>query len=152
VIVPGSFPFRGPFSGPAPGSLQAHRYDPGRNSWSDLPAGPDRDDVSVWTGAAMLVLGERPPAPSCQSHNCVPPSEPALVTSAWDAATGQWTDLTPLPALRVADMLPGSLTGAWTGRELLVLANLTGSAPSTSPGPGQDKGGAPHLVGLRFGP
>ena len=58
--------------------------------------------------------------------------------------------LIALPALRVADILPGSLTGAWTGRELLVLANLTGSAPSTSPGPSQDKGGAPHLVGLRF--
>jgi hypothetical protein len=75
-----------------------------------------------------------------------------MITSAWDATTGRWTDFTPLPSLRVADILPDTMAGVWTGKELLVVAALTGTAPSISPGPGQDKGGRAHLLGLRFGP
>jgi hypothetical protein len=109
VIEPGSFPFRGGFSGPAPGPLDAHRYDPATNHWSPLAEGPE--PPTRWCGLArpLLVVGEGTSARSCPSHNCSPPNGRAMITSACDETTGQWTDFQPAPVLPGGVTLPDSL-------------------------------------------
>jgi hypothetical protein len=148
VIVPGSYPFRGGFSGPAPGPLQAHRYDPATNRWSPITAGPGRYEQVVWTGRAMLVVDEGTPPPSCPSNHCAPASGTAAITSAWDAATGQWTDLAPSPS---GVTNPGSRAAVWTGTELLTLGTVSGTGPAENFGAGEVSRPGPHLLGLRFG-
>jgi hypothetical protein len=148
VVVPGSYPFRGPFSGPAPGPLQAHRYDPATNRWSVIIGGPGRYDQVVWTGDAMLVVDEGALPPSCPSNNCVPAFGTAAITAAWDATTGQWTDLAPSPG-GVTNL--GSRAAVWTGKELLTVGRVSGTESAANPGPGQESRPGPHIVGLRFG-
>ena len=64
-----------------------------------------------WCGLArpLLVVGEGTSAPSCPSHNCSPPNGRAMITSACDETTGQWTDFQPAPVLPGGVTLPDSL-------------------------------------------
>jgi hypothetical protein len=99
----------------------------------------------------MLVVAEGTPAPSCPSHNCAPASGNAPITSAWDATTGQWTDLAPPPSLGGGVTLPGSLAPVWTGKELLILGTVSCTEPSPNPGPGKESRWVPHVIVLRLG-
>jgi hypothetical protein len=96
----------------------------------------------------MLVVDEGTPPPSCKSNNCAPASGTAAITSAWDAATGQWTDLAPSPG---GVTNPGSRAAAWTGKELLTFGTVSGTESAANPGPGQESRPGPHILGLQFG-
>jgi hypothetical protein len=83
-------------------------YDPATDAWRELPPAPLSPRVpvvGVWTGRAFLVWGD-------ESRE-----ERARDGAAYDPATNRWRLITEAPeSLNLA-------TGAWTGRELVVVGS-----------------------------
>ena len=119
------------FGGGPPSGLRGHRYEPARNRYVLLPHGlvDDTYGPTMWTGAALLRF-------STGLGGGVQPGDGAV----WDAKANRWSPLPRAPLF--AD--PGSPTGVWTGREVLMWGQLYRPAVPNEP---------PALagVGLRFG-
>lgn len=94
-------------------------YDPVEDAWRRIPEAPIefkqgtelQTSSQVWTGEEMIALGL-----------LREPGEPAdtIFVVAYDPATDVWR-LPPRPPLRPPFSLPTSLTGVWTGSEVLAI-------------------------------
>ncbi len=91
--------------------LGAAAYDPAADRWRVLPTGPvtgGQAVLSVWTGTEWIL------------------ADPVGPAAAFDPATDGWRTLPPVPRPSA------SITGQWTGREVLVLGiEIAEQGPST---------------------
>ena len=98
-------------------------YDPGRDRWTSLPAGPVdvNNTAGVWTGSELLVLGWQ-----TNAANGVFPTGGFRPAAAYDPATNRWRTI-PAPPWDPGES-GSALTMAWTGTQAVAYTYALRSA------------------------
>jgi hypothetical protein len=91
-----------------------YAYNPATNRWRTVPAAPigASGSIGVWTGEQVLVWGGTSTRNQGAEHYA------QTQGASWDPRTGDWT---LIPAAPTKNIPWYDLTGAWTGRELVVV-------------------------------
>jgi hypothetical protein len=102
------------------------RFNPGRNTWTAIAAGPGDalHSQAAWTGRALLVFNND----SSASGDHPTPVDPGDI-EVWAPNTNQWTALPRAPYS--GD--PTTTSAVWTGDRLLMWGEMTPDGAATQP-------------------
>jgi hypothetical protein len=102
-----------------------YAYNPATNRWRSVPAAPigASGSIGVWTGQQVLVWG------GTSTRNQGAEEYAQTQGASWDPRTGDWALIPQAPLTELDHFLA---TGAWTGRELVVVTR-TGEGAAYNP-------------------